>query len=91
MLSLLDTGRWNVRRQQLMPGKKYLTRQGRTLYVKTIFIGSSFVAQSNNTREGFSLFIIGGVKKYPTEEIAQAALDRYAAELRLIEVMAKVR
>lgn len=81
-----DTGRGNAWRQLPMPGKTYLSRSGRKLYVKTIFVGSSFIAQSNSSKSGYALFLIDGVKKYRSEEAAQAALDRYAAERHLVEM-----
>lgn len=70
-----------------MQGKRYRTHQGRILYVKTIFIGSSFIAQTSNCKSGYALFRINGVDKYPSEHAAQAALDAYAAERHFSEMV----
>lgn len=69
-----------------MPDKRYRTRNGRILFVKTIFYGSSFIAQTSSSRTGYAPYCIDGIKKYPSEDAAQAALDRYAAERHLVDV-----
>ncbi|MDD3068459.1 MAG: hypothetical protein PHF13_06275 [Acholeplasmataceae bacterium] len=69
-----------------MPGKRYRTYQGRILYVKTIFIGSSFIAQTSNSKSGYTMFRVNGVNKYLSEEAAQEALDAYAAEQHFSEI-----
>ena len=68
-----------------MAGRRYLTKTGRLLYVKTIFIGSSFIAQSTSTKPGYAPLFIDGVSKWRSLEEAQLALDRYAADRKLIE------
>ena len=76
---------WIVRRRyQQMAGRRYLTKNGRLIYVKTIFIGSSFIAQSTSAKPGYAPLFIDGVSKWKTEEEAQIALDRYARHTRLL-------
>ena len=68
-----------------MAGRRYLTKNGRLIYVKTIFIGSSFIAQSTSAKPGYAPLFIDGVSKWKTEAEAQIALDRYAADRKLVE------
>ncbi len=69
-----------------MARRDYLLKNGsRRIFVKTIFVGDSFIAvEAPNKKSGYQKFsVFPG--KWRTEEEAQIALDRYAADHHLLE------